>query len=466
MESNKPFIKLFKTMDKFYFFDVNTNSIVSIGEDAYHELEDINNIESSKNKQIHTLYKRGYLRENDKNIKVCHPALPMVEKYMEGNLKQLILQVTQNCNLRCKYCVYSGSYINRTHTNKRMSFEVAKKAVDFYFLHNFNKDSALISFYGGEPLLEIDLIRKIVDYCEKLFAGKDLRFNMTTNATLFNDEIADFLYDHKFNLTISLDGPEEVQNNSRVFASNNQGTFECIMKNLKRIEERHSDYMENMAFNAVLDMKNDFKCSSNFFTYDFMKNALVTFTTLNENGNKEEIKYSEAFDINYRYELFKSYLKYIGRLNAKYVSKIIDEQVGSLKIEIEDKVRGPYNRDTICHPSGPCIPGAVRLFVTVEGVFYPCERVNEKCRAYVIGNVEDGFYIESIKQLLNVGALTSENCKNCWAIEYCNSCVSGIDEGDELSAEKRISRCSEIKESCELRFIEYCTLKEMGCRFE
>lgn len=153
---------------------------------------------------------------------------------MNGNLRQLILQVTQNCNLRCKYCVYSGSYVNRTHTKKRMSFEIAKQAVDFYFAHNTNKDAGVISFYGGEPLLEMELIKKIVVYSEKLYEGKELRFNMTSNATLLTDEIADFLYEHNFNLTISLDGPEEVHNQSRVFADSKTGTFQCIIKNLEK----------------------------------------------------------------------------------------------------------------------------------------------------------------------------------------------------------------------------------------
>ena len=185
---------------------------------------------------------------------------------MNGNIRQLILQVTQNCNLRCKYCVYSGSYVNRTHTKKRMSFEIAKQAVDFYFAHNINKDAGVISFYGGEPLLEMDLIKKVVAYSEKLYEGKELRFNMTSNATLLTDEIADFLYEHNFNLTISLDGPEEVHNQSRVFADSKTGTFHCIIKNLEKMIDRYPDFISNISFNAVLDISNDFKCSSNFFT--------------------------------------------------------------------------------------------------------------------------------------------------------------------------------------------------------
>lgn len=468
MIEEKPFVKLFRTLDNYYLFDVNSNSILRINENIYHKVEDlaIGKTDFQNDSDIVQLKKRGFLKPNNENMEIKHSALETVEEYMKGNIGQLILQVTQNCNLRCKYCVYSGSYVNRTHTKKRMSFEIAKKAVDFYFKHNINKAAGIISFYGGEPLLEFDLIYKVVNYCEQLYEGKELQFNLTTNATLLTDEVVDFLYAHNFVVTISLDGPEKVHNQSRVFADDKTGTFQCVMNNLKKIEKRCPDYMNNINFNAVLDTTNDFKCSSNFFTYDFMKTAIVNATTLNENDNKEEIEYGEAFDINYRYEIFKCYLKYIGRLDQKYVSKIIENHVTSLKTEVHEKIKAPYYRGKSCHPSGPCIAGAARLFVTVDGLFYPCERVNEACAAYVIGNLQDGFDIGKIKDLLNIGTLTAEQCKNCWAIEYCNSCAAGIDEGNELCPEKRLARCKDIKHGCEMRFIEYCTLREKGCSFE
>ena len=139
MKNDYPFIKLFKTIDCFYMFDVNTASIIRINEDVYNYLEDILKGTAVYNKelqkQIDSLKSRGFLKPNDPNIEVSHPALSFVEESLDGNIGQLILQVTQNCNLRCKYCVYSGSYVNRTHSNKRMSFETAKKAIDFYYKH-------------------------------------------------------------------------------------------------------------------------------------------------------------------------------------------------------------------------------------------------------------------------------------------------------------------------------------------
>ena len=214
MSNDYPFIKLFKTIDCFYLFDVNTASIIRINEKVYDYLESILNGTVTYNKelqkQIDNLKARGFLKANDPNMEVSHPALSLVEESLDGNIGQLILQVTQNCNLRCKYCVYSGSYVNRTHSNKRMSFETAKKAVDFYYRHNRNKKNAIIGFYGGEPLLEMDLIKRVVEYSKKLFEGKFIVFNITTNATLLTEDIIHFFNDNNIGLTISLDGPKSV----------------------------------------------------------------------------------------------------------------------------------------------------------------------------------------------------------------------------------------------------------------
>ena len=158
----------------------------------------------------------------------------------------VILQVTQNCNLRCEYCVYSGSYINRVHTNKRMSFETAVKTIDFLAAHSLNCNEVSIGFYGGEPLLEIELIKKAVSYAKEVFGEKKVNFNMTTNATLLNMDIADFLVQNDFNITISLDGPRNIHNKNRIFANSNKGTFDLIMENIALIREKYPFFDKKM----------------------------------------------------------------------------------------------------------------------------------------------------------------------------------------------------------------------------
>lgn len=203
MQKNDFFIHTFRTLNSCYLYDVNINSIIRINESTYNILKNEQEIPNG-DIRISKLKERGFLQPIDRNFQIEHPLTDKVESYIQNNLSLLILQVTQNCNLRCKYCVYSGSYVNRVHTNKRMNFETAKQAVDFYYNHSKNIDIASISFYGGEPLLEFELIRNIVEYCEMKFSGKQLNLNMTTNATLLTNEMMDFLQVHKINTTLQL----------------------------------------------------------------------------------------------------------------------------------------------------------------------------------------------------------------------------------------------------------------------
>jgi organic radical activating enzyme len=118
----------------------------------------------------------------------------------------MILQVTQQCNLRCQYCAYSGAYYNRTHNSARMSFETAKRAIDFLLARSHESDHVHVGFYGGEPLLEFDLIKRCVDYVKKSVEGRSITFGITTNATLLNDEkiLEDRLHGD-FNQTVRFD---------------------------------------------------------------------------------------------------------------------------------------------------------------------------------------------------------------------------------------------------------------------
>lgn len=118
------------------------------------------------------------------------------------------------------------------------------------------------------------------------------------------------------------------------------------------------------------------------------------------------------------------------------------------------------------HPGGPCIPGLQRLFVNVDGDFYPCERINEESSMMKIGNIEQGFNFDMAKKILNIGQITASSCKKCWAFRFCTSCAVYSDEGDKLSSEKRLKRCNAIRNSVEKYFVEYCTLKLLKFDFD
>ena len=465
MQKNDFFIHTFRTLNSCYLYDVNINSIIRINETTYNILKNEQEIPNG-DIRISKLKERGFLQPIDRNFQIEHPLTDKVESYIQNNLSLLILQVTQNCNLRCKYCVYSGSYVNRVHTNKRMNFETAKQAVDFYYNHSKNIDIASISFYGGEPLLEFELIRNIVEYCEMKFSGKQLNLNMTTNATLLTNEMMDFLQVHKINLTISLDGPEEIHNKNRVFADHTKGTFAKVLDNLNKFQQLYPDYVDTISFNAVFDEENNFKISNDFFSSDFMKKADVTFTTVSERDAKEYKDIQEEFVINYKYELFKMFLFCIGRLEQEDVSKLLSAHINKLKQSVHEHLKKPFISNGKTYPSGPCIPGVNRLFVTVDGELFPCERVSETNYAYKIGSLEDGFYLDKVKELLNIAQYTKTQCSSCWAMGYCDGCASDMSDGDKLVAKKRLERCASMRFTADEMMKEYCVLRENGYNFE
>ena len=281
---------------------------------------------------------------------------------------------------------------------------------------------------------------------------------MTSNATLLTPEIVEYLEEHDFDLLVSLDGPRNVQNKSRVFADGNRGTFDVIMENLEMIQKDFPDYIGKISFNAVIDTQNDFACSSDFFTYDFLKNAAVSSTSVSDRDSMSDVSLQDSFYENYNYELFKGYLSYIGRLNKKYVSKLVTSHKGFLINMIHKHVTEKYKRQGKCHPNGPCIAGANRLFVTVDGDFYPCERVDETSLVYRIGNLKDGFAPDKVRKLLNTGCIAENDCKNCWALNLCGICAADFSDGDALSEKKKREKCILARKEADLHLKEYCIL--------
>lgn len=225
----KPFIHLFKTTKGRYCYDVNKDEIIQLPDIVYAYLAG----EAEKTDYVKTymerLYERGYLKSK-RVMTTKHPATDYLPYYYNTKLNFLILQVTQNCNLRCEYCVYSGNYRTRSHDNKRMSFDLAQKGIDFLYQHSRDSTRIIIGFYGGEPLLEFDLIKKCVFYIEKLFYGKKVIFTITTNATLLKESVVEFLVEKNFNLIISLDGPKEIHDKSRRFSNSKKSSYEALIE--------------------------------------------------------------------------------------------------------------------------------------------------------------------------------------------------------------------------------------------
>lgn len=450
---DSPFIKPIDLFGNYYIYDVNRNDVVKVSRGLYEYLVQLERSPESECeeetvwREYESFVEKGYFSGHKMKV-IRHPSTDLVEYYLDRKLSMVILQVTQNCNLRCSYCIYSDSYNEgqRSHSGKKMSLETAIRAVDFLAQHSIDSKKVGVSFYGGEPLLEMDLIKKVVDHAEDVLSGKDLTFSVTTNATLLTREIVAYMKEHHFNLMVSLDGPKSIHNTSRRFAADGVGSFDTIRKNLEAFREEYPDYFEKLSISMVIDPQNDFdEINSLFRPSDVFAGLKLHSSIIDDTYSLEKVTFSEEFIAKRNYQIFLAYLARMNRIDRKRVSPIAYEEVVRYGMAM-DKMQKAKALPEEGAPNGPCVPGQSRLFADVDGNLYPCERVSENSPAMRIGNLTDGFDYEKSKELLNIGALTPEACRNCWAARLCSICPKHADDGGTLSQELKLARCQGIKD--------------------
>lgn len=451
--------KCFATVKNKYMYVRDLNIIVGVDEREYCELDTYNDDTDAIKK-----YKKLGILFNSRVKEIEHQETDVVEFLVNNYCEQLTLQVTQQCNLRCDYCIYSGAYNTRTHNKKKMNLLIAKQAIDFFISHARLSNSIFFSFYGGEPLLEYTLIKKCVEYIKDKVEGKKVGFGMTTNGTLLTDEIVDFLVANDFQLSISLDGDKDSHNKSRKFISG-KGSFDLILTNVKRIYERYPEYGKSITFLPVLDEKIDWNKTSIFFNENeiFKQNPII-FSSVNPIGlikkRRDDVSINNELFI--KFEYLKLFYSLIGRIKEDNISRIIIREREKYK-RLYEKL---HRHSIICeksHPEGPCIPGGRRLFVTADGEFCPCERVNEIANCCRIGNIYEGFDIDKIKSLLNIGKITKEECLECWNLPNCSMCIGQLELlNGEINKELKMKECVKEKNRVSKELYEIAVLCEFG----
>jgi uncharacterized protein len=470
MVNDKPFIHLIKTPYDYYVFDVNTNNILKIDKLVYEILhrqqisasEDYEGLDNEAMQRIESMKNKGLL-SSKRPLEIVNPNDEYFEYYLNNKLRMITLQITQQCNFRCSYCIYAegSNEMQRKHSARKMTFEMAKRGIDFLIDHSRYSKTICVGFYGGEPLLEFDLIKKCIIYAEGAAEGRTLLFTITTNGTLLNSEIVEFFQEHRVSTLISLDGPKEIHDKHRRFASNGCGSFDTIEKNILKIKDHYPEYLDNISFSVVIDPQNDLSCTNSFFVnYELFKQTSFRVAIMDDTYSNEKVYYPEDFITASKYETFKAFLGYLKRIDKNSLSPLALDQISNLTVLDERFGKSISLPDKTSH-AGPCIPGQTRLFLNVNGDLYPCERVSEVSDVMKIGNLDSGFDMKKARALLNIGSLTSEKCKNCWAINHCTACAKFADNIKEFSAELKSSHCKYIRQNVENTFRNYLALKEI-----
>ena len=329
---HKPFIHCFKTAKEYYVYDVNTDKIIQVSFETYNFLE--NNIWDEKaEREIEKLINEGYLKRT-RVEEVKHFATDFLESYLENRMN---------------------------HSQKEMSWETAKEAVDYLYGHSMSSEDIYISFYGGEPLLMFRLIKEVVEYVKREYCQRTVHFNLTTNGTLFTPEIVQYFIKNNIQIMFSLDGPKEVHDKNRIFAGSNRGSFEKLRDSMKMIYSMgRKYYKKNVSFNTVLDPQNELRTIYEFLDKDrLISKNLSRISVLNDNYTDKQCEFSGEFVEEQEYEYFKCFLSKLKRINEKFVARAVKEEFDNEMREIkqhEEKMQEEISK--VNHHSGPCIPGA------------------------------------------------------------------------------------------------------------
>ena len=344
-----------------------------------------------------------------------------------GFTQQIILNVTEDCNMRCKYCFLSETYhYTRNRTNKMMSVETAKKALDLYFSMmkqygeiNPGKKCA-VTFYGGEPLLNFEVIKWAIEYTKKN-SPIGYMFNITTNGTLLKGEIADYLVQHNTAITVSLDGCEEEHDRNRLSAGK-RGTYKTVTDNIREFVKKYPSY-KKINLSCVYDYCTDLITNDEFF----MENSdwlpyVGSVSLVSTNGtdyyeqfSEEDIrKFTERF-IRFRQEYAMAVIQNEKRSSYKDIFFTLQLMPAVLKYGIEDK------KLPIVPYTGACFPG-MKFSVRTDGKFDVCEKI-EGTRS--IGDVDSGFDVEAIAQLVkDYNRNVTAQCGRCPISKQCPMCYA------------------------------------------
>lgn len=365
---------------------------------------------------------------------------------LSADLGALGLGLTDRCNQRCKYCVYSGAYAaERTHGSQQMTWKVARKSVDYYMARASRTKRPTVTFYGGEPFLNWDVLTKVASYLRDHYRSADPDIEVATNLTLLTAEKLRFLVAHRVRLQVSVDGPPSVHDASRVFA-NGRGTFRTVLSRLSWIEKSDPRYFAtSVALACTVDKHGDPVDVVHFLTEEETLRALpAAFGALRESAvdgitvsPETRDLYDERMDA-----LLAEYAREEARPHNAAYHRTFHHLFWSVFGTLAARRPGPAVPAT--PPNSACIPGVARLFVATDGRFYTCEKFS--IDGFSIGDCERGIDEERVHGLLKTYAEWCDGlCQSCWAYRLCSQCFLHAIEGERITRDQKARSCAVTK---------------------
>ena len=320
-------------------------------------------------------------------------------------VKALCLHIAHDCNLACRYCfAEEGEYHGRRAI---MSYEVGKQALDFLIANSGNRRNLEVDFFGGEPLMNWDVVKRLVQYGreqEKLH-DKNFRFTITTNGILLDDEKQKYINENMHNVVLSLDGRKEVNDYMRPRAGG-QGSYDIIVPKFQKLAESRNQtdyYLRGTFTHNNLDFSKDV-----FHIADDLGFKQVSVEPVVAEATESYAITEDDLDT-----IFEEYEKLAEQL---YIRHKTGEKDFNFFHFMVDLTGGPC----IAKRLSGCGSGTEYLAVTPEGDLYPCHQFVGQ-EEYKIGSVYNGIENTAIREeFANCNVYTKPDCKKCWAKFYCS----------------------------------------------
>lgn len=414
----------------------------------------------------------GNLKKLEKNILTnikTQPFMPEDVKNIifRNCLNELTLEVTSQCNLRCKYCYYGDDYpMMREHGNNFMELSVAQKAIDSYYQlyydakpFNLNR-KPVIAFYGCEPLLNFSLIVQCVEYIKSKYQAdfEKTVFTLTSNATLLTEYMIHYLKENHFIPIFSLDGPKRENDKHRV-NKNNEGVFEYVYAKLLKA---YKIFRSPIVVNVVYSIDIDLSAVIEFFSErpEFICINISPVTAINTSYYKQFC--TEDYKVfNYRMnELKKEFIEYIKRDNKKEVNTHDQIKIYLLDLLFSRNCLSLITRSLFqiqkagVQYTSTCMPGE-RIYVDTDGNYYPCEKIE---RSRKIGNVDIGLDYKLIAELMNEFKFFTKKCNQCRTKNICPSCLTQFLHDGRFVHDM----CEDLINSSLIRLEDYCYISELN----
>jgi len=322
-------------------------------------------------------------------------------------LQALVLNITNQCNLACTYCYEFGADKIATPAGKAkyMTIETAKTSVDFLLEQSRERKAVHITFFGGETLMNFKLLREVVLYARDAAAakGKGIGFSLTTNATLLTDEIIAFLSDNEIGVTVSMDGPPDVQDKHRVY-KNGKGSYAVIEPRLRKLLANH----KTRAITARVTLTEGVMDVVRIYRHlkDDIGFHEVGFAPVTNSGDRDYALGDSGMDtmLAQFHELADEWLAYALRGQMHGFSNVSET--------ITELLQG-------VNKSHPCGAGLGLLGVSPAGDLSPCHRFTD-ADTHTLGHISSGIDQEKRGEFLDRGHVSAKyECQSCWARPLC-----------------------------------------------